>query len=62
MSQLINHHSKEKEILIEILEEISNMDSYWISTIIENYLYGQSTFTLKDKTIVKVNKIEKTYH
>ena len=39
MNTLIDYKSPEKEIILESLQYYSTLDSYWISTIIENYIY-----------------------
>jgi antitoxin component YwqK of YwqJK toxin-antitoxin module len=47
---LLDHSSNEKKILIEVLNNISNIDSYWISTLIENYVFlSETKFTETDK-------------
>ena len=62
MNKLVNHKSEEKQILISFFNTIPQMDSYWISSIIESYLYAaEVTFKLKDGSIVKLNKLGKKY-
>ena len=42
MTQLIDFNSKEKEILLEVLQQLKNIDK-WVITIIENYIYNYIT-------------------
>ena len=63
MNKLVNHSSAEKQILTEVFNTIPQMDSYWISTIVENYLYASEvSFKQKDGTIIKLNKLGGKYH
>jgi len=53
--KLIDYKSKEKEIILEVFNEMPMMDN-WIASIIESYIYGYIEDEIHDAWFGKINR------